>query len=67
MIKMTVETAPPIQTKWGTAKVGNTGYYTISENSKGKYKQLLHRVPSEETRRKISKSNKGKPAWNSRR
>ena len=44
MIKMTVETAPPIQTKWGTAKVGNTGYYTISENSKGHYGELLHRL-----------------------
>ena len=64
---MTVETAPPIQTKWGTAKVGNTGYYTISENSKGKYKQLLHRFPSEETRRKSANQIKGKPAWNSRR
>lgn len=34
----------PIQTKWGTAKVWNTGYYTISDNSTGNYKKLLHRL-----------------------
>lgn len=45
---MTTEVAPPIQTKWGTAKVWNTGYYTISDNTKGHYKKLLHRLIFEE-------------------
>lgn len=41
---MTTEVAPAIQTKWGIAKVWNTGYYTISDNKKGHYKKLLHRL-----------------------
>lgn len=41
---MTIMTGEPIQTKWGTAKIYNTGYYVISENSKGHYRKLLHRL-----------------------
>lgn len=35
---------PEIQTKFGIAKIGNHGYYKISENSKGYYGKLLHRL-----------------------
>ena len=41
---MTIAKGEPIQTKWGIAKVANTGYYSISENSKGHYRKLLHRL-----------------------
>ena len=41
---MTTESTQPIQTKWGLAKVWNKGYYIISDNSTGNYKNLLHRL-----------------------
>lgn len=41
---MSTKVNPTIQTKWGKANVWNTGYYTISDNSKGHYKELLHRL-----------------------
>lgn len=33
-----------INTKFGRASIGNHGYYKISENSKGYYGKLLHRL-----------------------
>ena len=45
---MSTKVNPTIQTKWGKADVWNTGYYTISDNSKGHYRELLHRLIFEE-------------------
>ena len=42
---MTSEIAPPIQTKWGTAKCyGSHGYYRIVTKDKGCFYKQLHRL-----------------------
>lgn len=41
---MTVETAPPLQTKWGIARLGQNGYYRITSKKEGNCDKLLHRL-----------------------
>ena len=59
---MSTKVNPTIQTKWGKADVWNTGYYTISDNSKGHYRELLHRLIFEEVHKctLLSKSTNAK-------
>lgn len=37
-----------LHTKWGTAKIGNNGYYWITSSKEGNIRKLLHRLIAED-------------------
>lgn len=44
MYKLEIEPSETLHTKFGTAQIGNTGYYYISTKDKGNQHKLLHRL-----------------------